>query len=147
MTELSAAQRKKFLQLITANKGMGTRHALREAGFKGTLRAFDRLLADDEDLRADYEHARGRDLDQVEATAWDVAKDTEHPSWFRANQMVLRAWHPAYRDQSRVELTGADGGPVEMEDRSASLAEVLRVIRAAGAEDGGGAAGGEMADA
>lgn len=35
----------------------------------------------------------------------------------------------------RAEVTGADGGPVVVEDRSASLAEVAAILRAAGQLD------------
>lgn len=38
-----------------------------------------------------------------------------------------------FRPLSRVEVTGARGGPVEIEDRSASLADVARVLEAVGA--------------
>lgn len=47
---------------------------------------------------------------------------------------------PGYRDNHRVELTGADGGPIVTEDRSASLAEIAEVLQQTGAlpaTDGG----------
>jgi hypothetical protein len=48
----------------------------------------------------------------------------------------LKALAPErYRDNARVEVTGRHGGPVEVEDRSASLADVAAVLRAAGALD------------
>lgn len=51
-----------------------------------------------------------------------------------------------YDGTSRVELTGAGGGPVVIEDRSASLADVARVLEAVGALTalGGATVGGEV---
>ncbi len=40
---------------------------------------------------------------------------------------------PEYRDNAKVEVTGRNGGPIEIEDRSSSLADVARVLEAAGA--------------
>lgn len=70
--------------------------------------------------------------------AWvtpDEASDAIKLGW-------ARRWQPAYGTNARVEVTGADGGPVEIEDRSASLADVARVLEAVGAlaELSGGAA-------
>lgn len=50
---------------------------------------------------------------------------------------ILGMWakrhHPGYRDKQQLEVTGEDGGPVVVEDRSASLVEVVRVLRTMGA--------------
>lgn len=46
---------------------------------------------------------------------------------------TLKARDPAkYRENSRVELTGADGGPVQMDDKSASarLAQMMALAQA-----------------
>lgn len=60
-----------------------------------------------------------------------------------------KRWHPAYREAARVEHTGPGGGPVQIEDRSASLQEVARVLEAVGAlaQLGSGASGDEVPDA
>lgn len=57
-----------------------------------------------------------------------------------------KRWQPAYNGNTRVEVTGADGAPIEIEDRSASLADVARVLEAVGAlaSVGGGAARQEL---
>ena len=45
----------------------------------------------------------------------------------------LKRRDPTYRDNQRIEVTGPGGGPVEIEDRSASLADVARILEAVGA--------------
>lgn len=44
-----------------------------------------------------------------------------------------KRWNPAYREKHQLEVTGQDGGPITIEDRSASLADVARVLEAVGA--------------
>lgn len=47
---------------------------------------------------------------------------------------LLKARRPEkYRDNHRFELTGAEGGPIVTEDRSATLEDVAELLRDAGA--------------
>lgn len=65
--------------------------------------------------------------DKVEA--WALADDADVPvrlAW-------MKRWNQAYRERSQVEMSGPEGGPVQVEDRSASLAEIAAVLRASGA--------------
>jgi hypothetical protein len=43
---------------------------------------------------------------------------------------------PSYRDNVKIEHTGRDGGPVQLEHRGVKLADVFRVAREAGVEPG-----------
>lgn len=51
-------------------------------------------------------------------------------------QFWARRWQPAYGNNTTVELSGPGGRPIEVEDRSATLADVLAVLHAVGATDG-----------
>lgn len=51
-----------------------------------------------------------------------------------------KATHPDYADKRQVEVTGADGGPIEVEKREVSLVAVLGVLAQIGALDQLGAA-------
>lgn len=126
-------QRATVLDLVTADKTVGTVDALRQAGVAGTRGQLNTWLDTDSDLLHQTRLARGWNLNRVEATTWTVAADPDHPAWDRANARVLKAYHPAYRDSSRVEMTGADGGPIRVEKREVSLTGVLHVLAEAGA--------------
>lgn len=109
---LTDEQRRAFLDHVAANKTVGNVAALRAVGVQGTRGKLRQLVG--EDLAADAREARGWSLTKVEQTAWDVATDPEHPAWDRANARILKAYHPAFRDAGRVELTGKDGGPIAL---------------------------------
>src|SRR5206468_11397633 len=127
---VTAKQRAKFLALIRADKEIGSVDALRQAGVAGSSGQLRAWLKDDDELQREARQARGWNLNRVEATAWQVATDTEHPSWDRANARILKAYHPAFRDQTKVDVehTGADGGPIQIEKREVSLTGVLHVL-------------------
>jgi hypothetical protein len=57
----------------------------------------------------------------------------DHPAWDRANARILKAYHPAFRDNAQLEVTGPNGGPVQIEKREVSLTGVLHVLAEAGA--------------
>lgn len=128
---LSDEKRGKFLDAVKADPKIGNVAALRAAGVDGTKRDLRAMLTDD--LVEDAREARGWSLIDVEQTTWDVAKNPDHPAWDRANARVLKAYHPSFQDTARLEVTGADGGPVEIVKREVSLTGVLHVLAEAGA--------------
>lgn len=143
--ELTDEQRTKFLEHLQADKTAGIIATLRAAGVTGSRGQLRRLYDSDVQLQEQAREARGWNINRVEGVTWEVAVDPNHPSWDRANARLLKAYGgQQFRDQSRVELTGADGGPVQTEDRSATLGDVKRILDAA---VGSTAAGGEVADA
>jgi hypothetical protein len=109
---LTDEQRNAVVEAIRADTKLGNVIALRQAGVEGTKGQL-RALIDDE-LAEQIREARGWSLVQVEQSAWSVATDPEHPSWDRANARILKAYHPAFRDISRHELTGKDGGAIQL---------------------------------
>jgi hypothetical protein len=65
--------------------------------------------------------------DQCEKGIW-AGKQFNAPAWSRS----MAARFPAdYRENSRVELTGADGGPVEIDEKSAAakIAKLMAVAQ------------------
>lgn len=128
---LTDDERGKFLDVIRADNTIGNVAALRKAGVEGTKRDLRQLL-DDDALEAARE-ARGWNLVKVEQTTWAVAQNPEHPAWDRANARVLKAYHPAYRDNAQLEVTGKDGAPILIEGRQTTLVEVAAVLARSGA--------------
>lgn len=131
---LTDEERGKFLAAVKADPKIGNVAALRAAGIQGTKGELRRLL--DDDLAEAAREARGWSLVAVEQTTWDVAQNPEHPAWDRANARVLKAYHPAYRDQAQLEVTGRNGGPVLIEGRQTTLVEVAAVLLRTGALEG-----------
>lgn len=88
------------------------------------------------EARAGYADERG------EKWALDPeASDSMRLAW-------LKRWNNAWDGRQKVELTGAEGGPVELvEDRSASLRDVGDLLIAIGAIDSSGTTRVEVADA
>lgn len=137
MAELSAEQHARFLALLTEDKALGNVTALKLAGVEGTRGELKALMTDD--LLAEAREARGWRIRGVEATTWTVATNPEHPSWDRANARLLKAYGgPQFRDHTQLELSGPDGAPIQTEDRSASLGDVLTQLRAIGATEDSG---------
>lgn len=86
-----------------------------------------------------------RKADPAFAQAWDEAladavDDLEKVAWERARnqsddilKFVLRAHHPKYREASRIELTGAEGGPIQQEvtvthERITRIVEIVKEL-------------------
>ena len=128
------AQREKLLEIVKDNPTVGTVTAGRQAGIAGTKGEIRQML---EPFADEIREARGWSLEKVEQTAWTVAQDTEHPAWDRANARILKAYHPAFRDKTDVNLNAN----VTVERREVSLHGVLHVLAEAGALDGLGDAG------
>lgn len=131
--EVTDRQRAEFLALIKADTAIGSVDALRQTGVAGTRGQLRAWLKTDPELERAAREARGWNLNRVEAAAWTVAVDTDHPAWDRANARILKAYHPAFRDSAQLEVTGAGGGPVQIEKREVSLTGVLHVLAEAGA--------------
>lgn len=109
---LTAEQREEVCELVRADRLIGNVAAMRKAGLRGSRGQLRALI--DDDFAEQLLEARGWQITKVEDAAWTVAIDTQHPAWDRANARVLKAHHPAYRDIARHELTGRDGGPIEL---------------------------------
>jgi hypothetical protein len=138
---ITARQRRKALELIKQDPTLGNKPALRLAGVKGTRGQIGAAI--DDGFREAALEARGWRLQSVLNALYSVAVDPSHDHWDRGNARFLKAfggWR--FRDNVNVEVTGRDGGPVQLEDRSASLDDVARVLEAVGAfaNVGGGAA-------
>lgn len=144
MPSLSADQREHFLTLLRENRELGNWQAVqRTLAETGGGRLFKseckRYL--DAELVDDAREARG--------TAWPIVKiidnlntiatSVDHPQAVKAAEIMLNGPYgePGWGRKSALELTGADGGPIELADRSASLDDVAGVLRASGAIDSG----------
>jgi hypothetical protein len=111
--------------------------AIGYASFEAIARAagisadtLQRMWAADPSLRQDIEAARDGAIDKIEASVLSAATDDP-----RLGLQVLRARRAAsYNERSKVELTGADGGPIQHEliARVGSLSdeEIAEAIRA-----------------
>lgn len=154
MTEpatLTDRQAEKLLTLIRANPQLGTVAALKQLGIKASRQHARQLTVE---LGEAYEEARGRGHERIRQEIQRRAIDGVDEPVYQGGEQVgvirrysdrlllalAKAQLPEYRD--RVELTGADGGPVQLEDRSASLADVARILETVGAlaQHGRGAA-------
>lgn len=134
--EITDDQRRKFIDHLAAEKTCGIVAALRVAGVQGSRGQLRRAYDQDPTLQEQAREARGWNINRVEGVTWEVAVNPDHPSWDRANARLLKAYGgPQFRDQSRLELTGKDGGPVATEDRSAGLADVYVILKDSGALD------------
>lgn len=137
-TRLTDEQRDLFLKEV--GDGVGTREALRRAGITGgstalTVRRSEarRIINADEDLRHDYEIARGRDLDKVEGVAFTIATDVKHPRALDAAKFLLERRHPDYAAKSAVDVTHS--GEVANTDVAAAIERFTStVVRLAGRE-------------
>lgn len=138
---MTTAQRVKFLALVAEDRTIGNKRALRQAGVKLTERQFNNLLADDEEFRADYNHARGRDYEEIRAEIRRRAIDgVEEPVYHlgaivghvtkysdRMLELMAKAQVPEYGDKTRVEL--AVEGSLEVTNSDvAATAERLRTL-------------------
>lgn len=99
------AARQAFIDAVAADPALGIRAAVEPLGYK--RRDVRELLNSDPDFAEAYAEARGRDLDRVEQTLWQVAQNPEHPSWQRANRFLLEArGDPAFRDVKYHRVDG-----------------------------------------
>lgn len=143
--ELTEEQKQQFLAVIKeqheAGVELGNVKALRMIGVKGSKR--DLAASVDEDLKDLAREARGWNLTAVKAKAWEVALDTSHPSWDRANSRVLRAYDPRFRDDARLEVTGGLDVRTDVADAldRFTSAVAAAAVRRAGRDGADGVAG------
>lgn len=107
-------QRADILKALGKQPMMGNKRAFAEAGVRMTKNQIAATLEDDPEFADDLAIARGVDPDVLEYPLVLVAKDPEHKHWPTAIRLVMQARHPSYGDKTRLELTGADGGPMEV---------------------------------
>lgn len=113
--DITDEQRTTFLVLLAEDHTKGDVATLREAGVEGSRGQLRRLLDTDDDLKIQAREARGWNINRVEGVTWEVAGDKDHPAWIRAVTLILKAYGgPQFRDQTSLELTGKDGGPMEV---------------------------------
>jgi hypothetical protein len=74
----------------------------------------------------------GADRDLVRDKLREVTANTEHPQWGKSTELLAKT-AGMLDDRTRLEVTGAEGGPVQIEDRSATLADMARILDASGA--------------
>lgn len=170
--ELTDDQRVAFLKIVEADRKIGNVAAMIEAGIEGSKRDLRATLQADEDLLEASRVARGfgrnqiraaivqRGIEGIEEDVYNkdgevVGTKTVYSD--RLLDLAARMWLPEGRALTgRVEVTGAGGGPIQFEDRSASLADTARVLIEVGAiniaelhaaANGSGDAQPEVADA
>lgn len=116
--ELPATKRAKYLKCLRDNPEIGNKTAFRRAGVRITKPEIEALFAADPDLEQEALEARGRNIQAVEQTIWEIAQDAAHPSALRAGVLLMgrysdRGWLPARLDL-RHEHSGPGGGPMEV---------------------------------
>lgn len=125
------AQRKKFLVYVKRFYGKPSYSVKRAAESAGMKRKdFRALLEADEDFKAEYDSARGADPDTIRHTLITRALEgVEVPVFDKDGSQVgtkreysdrlllelAKATLPEFQDIRRLELTGKDGGPIELE--------------------------------
>lgn len=154
---ITAKQRETFLEAVakghsvTKAAGMAGRHRSMFYDLRKADPDFALLWADAVEAGVDVleDEARRRAVEGVEWQVFDkdgnvVRVETRYSD--KLLELLLKGRRPGvYRENARVELSGPGGGPIEIEDRSASLPDVLAVLIAVGAApELGRAAGGEV---
>lgn len=140
---ITAKQRRGFLEALSA--GYSVRHSAEYAGFRRE-RAYD-LREKDEEFAREWEEALELGTQVLEDVARKVAVDGIREDVFDAEGKLMRSTrrpYPAmvmfllksrrpetYRDNARVEVTGANGGAIELDAgyRPTTLADVLALAR------------------
>lgn len=140
---LTDKQRDKIREFYEQNPKGGYKSALQHAGVHVTKAVAKAMIEADDDLDDLPYQALRVDRQTALAAIGDILNDPEHKDRLRAALASLAMLYGISEKQS-LELTGAGNGPirVETEDRSASLADVLAVLRAAELTDDSGAASG-----
>lgn len=140
MPSLSDDQRERFLASVTQDPDRGNVYHLRQI-LTGVTRRGELNKWLDHDLILDAQEARGRDLGKIKTTLHEIATDAKNPQAVRAAVMILNGPYgePGWQTKTGLEVSGPEGGPVEIADRSSSLREVQRVLNDAAALDDGGA--------
>lgn len=121
---LTDEQRAQFLEILTANPGIGNIAALRRLelanprGYTPTRGQLRRLLEAEEDLADEAREARGHVWAQIEDGMWKVARDPDHKDWRHIVQMLAFAHGGrAFRKNASVEVEHTGNVTVEHERR------------------------------
>lgn len=145
---LTDTQRETVLAFYATNPDGGYLAACKAAGLKQLTRQEAKALitSDDELVEAKF---RALHLDEpgLFKQLGTIANNAEHKDQFRAVTWGLNAIHRWHENGQQIEVNVATA--VAVEDRSASLADVARILESVGAiaVDRGGVVGGEVADA
>lgn len=146
---IGGLQRVKMLELVAADKTLGTVKAARLAGLTGTRSEIKALIDADEELVGELADARGRGPETIRAEIRRRAiEGVEEPVFHNGEQVAVvrkfsdrllglmaKALLPEYRDAEhvRLEVTGADAGPIQVEGRAVvGLADVVALARKLG---------------
>lgn len=145
---LSASERERFLAYIAENQGCSIKEASVAIGRK--RKELKALIRTDEEFGADYRAARGYDDDTIRAEIHRRAiTGVEEPVFGslgggagsgqigvvrkfsdRLLAKMAEAYLPEYQQRGRLELSGPDGGPIELERRI--VVGISDVVRLAG---------------
>jgi hypothetical protein len=127
---ITPAQRVAVIATIRENPEIGNVAALRAAGVAGTRGQLAQFVDDDDELAGDIREARGYGNERIVAEitrraidGWDepVFHDGEIVGSVRKFDgrlltLLAKAHVPEFRDVTRHELTGPNGGPVEVQN-------------------------------
>lgn len=113
LPELTVEQRTQIVTAVKDNPEIGNVTAIRAAGIEGTRGQLRALI--DDDLGAELREARGYGDNAIRSEIKRRAfAGPDDPASGRLLLAAAKAYLPEYRDSSRVELTGRNGGPVEL---------------------------------
>lgn len=129
---LTDTQRDQIRAHYTAHPDSGYKTALLAAGIKATRAAAKRTIEGDDELADVPRRALKIDTGSAMKAIGEILADKEHKDRLRAATFVLAALD-GVSEKTQVEVTGAGGGPLQTEDRSATLGDVARVLHAVGA--------------
>jgi hypothetical protein len=124
-----AHKKRQFLRALAAG------HTVVGAAAKAgrTARTVERWREADPKFADDWAHAEQVRREAVAETVWDRAQRSDNLLMFYAKRL-----DPSFRDNPRVEITGANGGPVQHEHKVVSATAVYHVLAEAGAIPGPG---------
>jgi hypothetical protein len=158
--KLTDDEREKFLEAVAKTPTAGNTSLLRQLGVAGTKGELRAMLAADPDLQSEAREARGYGDNAIRnamyergIVGWDETHVTNKGDVYTVRKYSDRLlakmadmYLPEARDVKRVELTGAGGQPVQVEDRSSSLADAVRILVNVGAIAGAALVGGVPSD-
>jgi hypothetical protein len=127
--KLRAAERGRFLKSLAA--GNTASRAAEDTG-RG-LSTFYRHRDIDDSFAAAWLAAEKQGTQALEQVAIGRAKDQSDTLLM----FLLKRRDPAYRDSARVEVTGANGGPLEVEHKVVTIGAVKHILEGSGALDDG----------
>lgn len=151
-TPVTEEQKEAFLDDLAAGKSI-----VDAAGTESLRRKLYRLRTDDQGALTDFgrewdqayregtdaliAEARRRAVEGVEDVKMIGKGDFQREVVFRHYSdpllmFLIKQRDPSFRDNHKIEVTGPDDGPVQVEHRGVKLADVLSVARQAGLEPG-----------